>query len=452
LLAAPPDGTERGEIAQFFGRFHPLAVHLPVTLVLLAAGLEAAGLFPRTKHLQPFAGLVLALAAATSLLAVGLGWLLARSGGYEGQLVTRHMWGGVSLAAVLVLCCAMRGTDARVYGGALVTAVCLMMWTADQGGHLTHGSAFLTEHMPSPLRGLLGVPPPAPKPADPSAVPSPVATSTTANLPRVSVSFFAARVAPIFNDNCTTCHGPEKVKAKLRLDTFAHVMRGGKDGVVVKPGDPKGSELYRRITLPRDHKDAMPAEGKPGLTQTQIKIIESWIESGAEQTTTVEEVHGAPPLPAPKPAPRAAAMDYHPRLEQLQTLQRELGVQLVPRSQDPRDGLILRTVSAPERCNDATLEALRPVSDLIVDAELSRTKITDAGAKLLGDFPNLISVDLSHTSITSGALVPLERLTKLESLNLTATDVDDSGVLPFRKKPGLRHLYLFGTKSTTEAR
>jgi len=145
-------------------------------------------------------------------------------------------------------------------------------------------------------------------------------------------------------------------------------------------------------------------------------------------------------------------MDYHPRLEQLQTLQRELGVQLVPRSQDPRDGLILRTVSAPERCNDATLEALRPVSDLIVDAELSRTKITDAGAKLLGDFPNLISVDLSHTSITSGALVPLERLTKLESLNLTATDVDDSGVLPFRKKPGLRHLYLFGTKSTTEAR
>jgi len=241
------------------------------------------------------------------------------------------------------------------------------------------------------------------------------------------------------------------VKAKLRLDTFDYVMRGGKDGVVVKPGDVKGSELYRRITLPRDHKDAMPAEGKPGLTEIQIKTIESWIASGAAQNIAVEEVQGAPPPPMPKPAPPPAAMDYHPRLEQLQKLQQELGVQLVPRSQDARDGLILRTVSAPEKCTDATLTALKPVADLIVDVELSRTKITDAGAKLLGDFPNLISIDLSHTAITSAALVPLEKLPKLESLNLTATNVDDGGVLPFRKKPGLRHLYVFGTKSTTEA-
>ena len=192
----------------------------------------------------------------------------------------------------------------------------------------------------------------------------------------------------------------------------------------------------------------MPAEGKPGLTSTQIKVIESWIASGAAQNIAVEEVRGAPPVPVPKPAAPPAAMDYHPRLERLQALQRELGVQLVPRSQNPRDGLILRTVSAPEKCNDAALAALQPVADLIVDAELTRTKITDEGTKILGKFPNLITLDLSHTAITSRGLAPLENLSKLESLNLTATDVDDRGVRPFRSKPGLRHLYLFETKCT----
>src|SRR5258708_1248012 len=109
LLEAPPDGVERGELSQFIGRFHPLAVHLPIALVLLAALLELGGFFRSGKHLQSFGGFVLALAAASALLSVSLGWVLARSGGYEGQLVTRHMWGGVSLAAALILCCALRG-------------------------------------------------------------------------------------------------------------------------------------------------------------------------------------------------------------------------------------------------------------------------------------------------------------------------------------------------------
>jgi hypothetical protein len=93
VLYAPPDGVERGELSQFVGRFHPLAVHLTIALVLLVTVLECAGLFRSGKHLQAGAGFVLALAAASALAAVFLGWMLGRSGGYEGALVTRHMWG-----------------------------------------------------------------------------------------------------------------------------------------------------------------------------------------------------------------------------------------------------------------------------------------------------------------------------------------------------------------------
>jgi len=451
---APPDGVERGEWSQFVGRFHPLAVHLPIALLLLVVVLEGAGLFRSGKHLQAAAGFILALTAASALVAVFLGWMLGRSGGYEGGLVTRHMWGGISLAAALILCCAIRRWNAKLYGAVLFATVGLMAWTSDQGGKLTHGAGFLTEHMPGKLRSLLGIAPPEARHlARSSAIPtaSNVSAASSAAAP-ASVAFFASRIAPIFDDKCVQCHGPQKKKGKLRLDTFDYVMRGGKIGVVIKPGDAKGSELYRRITLPRDNKDAMPAEGKPGLTAGEVKAIEFWITSGAAETLAVEKVSTAPPPPPAKPVLPPLTPDYGPRSSQIARFETELGVRLIPRSQNPRDGLTLRTVGAPSRCDDRTVAALKPIADLIVDAELARTRITDAGMKTLGSFVNLRSLDLSHTAVTSHGLASLTNLGKLESLNLTATDVDDEGVLPFRRKPGLRRLYLFETRCSESTR
>ena len=450
VLKAPPDGLERGQLSQFLGRFHPLVVHLPIGLVLLVAALECAGFFRNRKHLQASASFVLTLAAFTAQIAVFLGWLLARSGGYEGRLVTRHMWGGVSLAAALILCCAVRESNVKLYGTALFATVCLMAWTSDQGGKLTHGEGFLTEFMPAKLRAVLGVPPPEKRhtPTTNQVGISLVSASAPGN---VSVTFFASRVAPIFQDKCVQCHGAQKKKGKLRLDTFENVMRGGKDGVIVKPGDPSGSEVFRRITLPRDNKDAMPAEGKPGPTEAEIKVIEMWIALGASQSLAAEEVRGAPPLAPPMTASPPLTADYRPRSDKIQALQSELGVLLVPRSQNPTDGLILRTVSVRERCDDAALVKLAPVASLIVDAELAHTKVTDGGLKTLSTFSNLRSLDLSHTAITSVGVRLLSRLDKLEMLNLTATGVDDTGVALLRHKTRLKRLYLFETKCTVHS-
>lgn len=455
VLKAPPDGIERGDLSQFIGRFHPLAVHLPIALVLLLAVVECAGFFRVGKSIHASAGFVLALATASALAAAFLGWMLGRNGGYEGALVTRHMWGGISLAAALVLCCAIRSWNTKLYGAALFATVSLMAWTSDQGGKLTHGEGFMAEHMPGSLRALLGVAPVVKKHvAANSTIPvAPGSASVSkANVSApgpASVAFFASRVAPIFEDKCVQCHGPEKKKGKLRLDTFEYVMHGGKDGSVVKPGDLKGSELYRRVTLPRDSKDAMPAEGKPGLTAAELKVIEFWITSGATESVIAEKVKAAAvPPESSKVIVPSMAPDYRLRSTEISALQDKLGVHLVLRSQDPRDGLILRTVSAPARCDDAVLRALKPIADLIVDAELARTKVTDEGMKTLAGFANLRHVDLSYTAVTSRGLPSLTNLNKLESLNLTATSVDDQGVLPFRHKKSLQHLYLFGTKCT----
>jgi uncharacterized membrane protein len=459
LLHAAPDGLEHGELTQFVGRFHPLVVHLPIAFLLLVPLLECAGLVPRWNRVRESAEFVLTIAAISAAVAVFLGWLLAWSGGYEGPVVTSHMWGGFSLAAAVLLCFLLRAWDKRVYAAALLLTLVLLAWTADKGGKLTHGDTFMTKYMPGKLRTLLRVPavPGRTQPIHAASVTS--ANLTSANVRSTSANptgapsatFFAARVEPIFENKCSGCHNAQKRKGKLQLDSFENVMRGGKDGIVVKPGDPKHSELFRRINLSPDEKDFMPTDGKPPLTASEIKVIELWIASGASSSLPAIEVHGAPPLLASEQPALPITRDYRPQLPLITSLEHELGVRLVPRSRNPQDGLILRTVSAPERCDDVALARLKVIGMLIVDAELARTNVTDAGLKALATFPNLRAVDLAHTAVTSAGVPILARLNHLESLNLTATAVDDAGVAGLRRKQKLKRLYLFETKCTAQS-
>jgi hypothetical protein len=267
---------------------------------------------------------------------------------------------------------------------------------------------------------------------------------------RAEPSFYTARVAPILDRHCVVCHGDEKQKAGLRLDSFQQLMSGAKSGEVVKPGDAKASELYRRITLPKDDEEVMPSDGKPLLAADEIKIIELWLAAGASPT---EGVSAFPHAPAPKPRRAetvALAPDWRPLAKQIQAVEKATGVRLVPRSQTPTDGLVLRTASAAAKCDDATLAKLAPFAALIVEAELARTKIADTGLATLGRWENLRHVDLTRTGVTSAGLTALTGLKQLEALNLTNTAVDDEGVKTLKAMPALKRIWVFGTKVTAQ--
>src|ERR1035441_6088101 len=106
-------GREHGNLGQFIGRLHPLLVHGPVALIALVPLMELAGLSRRRAHLRSAAGWVLALAAFAAFAAAFDGWLLAWSGGLRGRDVTRHMWGGVWLAAACAAAVRARSAAAR---------------------------------------------------------------------------------------------------------------------------------------------------------------------------------------------------------------------------------------------------------------------------------------------------------------------------------------------------
>jgi mono/diheme cytochrome c family protein len=90
---------------------------------------------------------------------------------------------------------------------------------------------------------------------------------------------FAKHIHPLFQSTCYECHGPEKQKGNLRLDSRSAALKGGKSGKAIVPHDPAKSLLLERV-LSKDDDERMPAKHDP-LSGQQIALLRTWIEQGA---------------------------------------------------------------------------------------------------------------------------------------------------------------------------
>jgi uncharacterized membrane protein len=423
LLFVPLNGQPHADWLQFFGRFHPLLVHLPIGLIVLLPLLEMLGL--RRPALREAAGVVLQLALAAVLLAILFGVLLAYGSGESGTTVTRHLRGGVLLAIEVLLCVAVRralldGNRSGAYYGLLGAVLLTLAWTAHQGGSLTYGGDYLTRYMPPALKRIV----------------APSAVSSHPN------SFFAKHIYPVLDTKCVACHGTNKEQGGLRLDSYESLMAGGKDGAVVAPRNPDGSLLLKKVTLPPSDPHFMPAEGRVPLTPEEIARIRAWVLAGA--SAEVRTVPGIFIAGDEEEAPRPVG-DYSALLSEIQQMQQTQGAKLVPVSAKPSDGLILRTTDVASTFDDAQLAKFARFAPFIVEAELGRTAVTDDSISTLVQFKNLRALHLEGTAITGRNLGKLSSLSQLAYINLSATKVTTDALAPLKSMSSLRHLYLFNT-------
>src|SRR5678816_3186286 len=91
------------------------------------------------------------------------------------------------------------------------------------------------------------------------------------------VEFFEKRVRPVLADHCYKCHGPEKQKAELRLDSRAGVLKGTDVGPVVVVGKPEESSLIKSI---RHEGDTKMPEKEEKLGDEQIQALTEWVKMG----------------------------------------------------------------------------------------------------------------------------------------------------------------------------
>ena len=92
-----------------------------------------------------------------------------------------------------------------------------------------------------------------------------------------AVEFFESKVRPLLVNRCQSCHGGEKSKGGLRLETRAEAMTGGLSGPALVPGRPDESLMVEAINYGDEIK--MPPRSK--LPAEEIATLTRWVEQGA---------------------------------------------------------------------------------------------------------------------------------------------------------------------------
>jgi hypothetical protein len=266
------------DLVLFLGRFHPVLVHLPIGGLVLLAILEVLTKFPRFIRVTQNNRLILGLVAVSSITAAWLGWMLSQSGGYDPQLVPWHKWTGFAVAVTCTLTWLLNCLGRlRAYRLSLIATLVVLVVASHLGASITHGRDFLTEFAPAPLRALLG--------GSGGAI---LASGMTSDLTPQPV--FGALVQPILQRRCSACHGPEKHKADLSMESYESLLKGGKDGPVLIAGKAIDSPMIQRLLLPLMDEDHMPPDGKPQPTLAEIAALQWWIECGAPADKTVGDL------------------------------------------------------------------------------------------------------------------------------------------------------------------
>lgn len=106
---------------------------------------------------------------------------------------------------------------------------------------------------------------------------------TTATKSSKEISY-SKEVAPILDKFCATCHNEdEDHPSQLFMDSYESLMKGGKHGQAVKPGNAKESLLMQKMDAEPPFGKKMPPSKKLIPTAEQIEVLRQWIDQGAKK-------------------------------------------------------------------------------------------------------------------------------------------------------------------------
>ena len=460
VVAAGGELPEQSSLDPWFrlvGRMHPLLVHFPIGLVLAAAAVEAWRWARRERGVSEFTSVAMVLAALSAIGAVATGWINAWQEGQDAsRTLSLHSWLGTVMAAVLLTVAwktrrrdePPAAAEARLMPARVLTlASAVGVGLAGHfGGELVHGEGYVEKALFAALgmdgaSGDVAARSIAVVESDSSA---PGGTAVAVRTATAGTVDFRTQVLPIFESRCFECHGNGKRKGGLAMDSAASMTKVDDDGVAVKAGEPDGSLIVQRIMLPASDPDAMPPEGER-LTDAERNLIRTWIKEGGVMEAIAAGVAAAPG--AVKGATPSLDADLARRSAEVAQALRARGVIAQPLAQDdPR--LDINASLATPPFTDADLAMLQPAAGAIVNLNLARSGVTDAGVAGLKGFVVLESLRLDSTGVGDAALACVAAMPRLKVLNVHSTRVSDAGLTGLKQATALERVYAWNSQVT----
>lgn len=423
---------------EFFGRFHPVFVHLPIGILLLACIFILLSFTTKFVNLKPAIPIMLLLGTLSAIVSCITGYLLAGGGDYDGKLVNNHQWMGISVAILSMILWTVykRVSSNALLGAVAAILVLLISVTGHMGGSLTHGADYLTAPLKTgSMKGGVAIP----------------------AIPDLKEAFvYQNAIQPLFQNRCYSCHGSEKQKGKLRLDQQEYILKGGKTGKTIVLGKADESELVKRLMVPLNNEEHMAPKEKTQLTENEVKLLKWWINNGADFKKKFKD------LPQPE--------DIKPVLASLQkgegTIEKaktsdlpveevkmadnnvlkklaDAGVTVFPVTQNS-NYLSANFINATSMDKDV-LGLIKSIEKQLIWLKLENKKVTDQTLTVIKDCKKLMRLNLNYTAVTDAGLTQLKDLDQLQSLSLVGAKVSLKGINQLKNLKNLKFLYLYQT-------
>lgn len=222
-------------------------------------------------------------------------------------------------------------------------------------------------------------------------------------------------IAPLLEQHCVKCHGPDKQKSRYRLDSFEALMTpGSSDEDPIVPFYPMQSPLVEYLLMPKSDEYAMPPEDEKPLTPAAILRIAHWIYQGA-----------------PSKAAQQALLPLDELLDEMQRLAlntlRERGAFIDKRGKKDAALVVdLQHIATPLTNDD--LENLSALAPQIQELRLTGLKFSNRHLEALGDFSELQRLDMRSSGADDDLIPHLNQLESLEYLNLFGNNITDTGL------------------------
>jgi hypothetical protein len=376
--------------------------------------------------------IILAVSALSALFSSISGFILSNSDSYDIKLVSFHQWLGFFLTILNIFLYFkiefLLKASLKVFRISLGVLLVALILTGHAGGSLTHGSDFL----------------------NPPAINQWFSSSTTEEHKITLNSTAYEAVSVVFEKKCLVCHGRNKQKGELRLDTPNGILAGGESGSVVSETSNE-SILIKSIRLPLDHKDHMPPKEKTQLTDTEIKFLSWWIDAGTDFEKTLTELQFPDSLNDILYKEEVTVEDHTIPKEEVEAVDeqileelRALDVIVVPIGKNS-NYLSVNFVNVSEENGQGILDKLIDIQPQIVWLDMSYLQLEDESWKKIGQLTNLRKLSLRYSNMNDEQLAEINHLSRLAVLNLVGTKITAAGLQKLKNLKDMEALYLYQT-------
>lgn len=425
-------------IIEFLGHIHPVFVHLPIGVLILAYIVQY--FFRTDQDKSKLIDFILIVGLLSSILAAFFGWMLSLSGGYDDDMLSLHKWLGIfvcfsSLFLLIIKRIPKNKTSNTIYHVSFQVVILALTAAGHFGGELTHGEGYLFSFEEKVSRG---------------------SSTNVLNKQKIndtsSTTVYAGIVEPIFSQKCMQCHNEKKKKGDFQMHNFDALMKGGKTGKALIPGDLEHSELMVRMMLDKSDDKHMPPKGKSQLNKPEQDMLSWWVLHGTSQSVSIKEVSSNDTIKyflsnVEKVDGVKKEMDSIAPADSAFLIElKKINVAVVPISFGS-NFLEVNAINTPTfGDNDAV--KIGKIALQIKWLMLSETKMTDVALDNILGCENLEKMNLKNTSVTNASITKINKLKKISYLNIVGTKITDAGLLQLIPAQEDMQIYCWNTAIT----